>query len=88
MPPYSTQNGTATSAIGTPESPDDRPTRDGRSSHIDFASTDYNTDNVIQESLRNELNKDVTLLIIAHRLQTIMDVDKIVSLVHLLRNRY
>ena len=40
--------------------------------------TDYETDTVIQTSLRKELKKDTTLLIVAHRLQTIMDADKIV----------
>ena len=40
---------------------------------------DYETDEVIQKSLREELGNDVTLLTIAHRLQTIMDADKIVS---------
>lgn len=39
---------------------------------------DYETDSIIQSSLRTELGKDVTLLTIAHRLQTIMDADKIV----------
>lgn len=39
---------------------------------------DYETDTIIQESLRQEVAKDVTLLTIAHRLQTIMDSDKIV----------
>ena len=43
------------------------------------ANLDYETDSVIQESLRRELDKGVTLLTIAHRLQTIMDADKIVS---------
>ena len=42
--------------------------------------TDYETDEVIQKSLREELGNDVTLLTIAHRLQTIMDADKIVRL--------
>jgi ABC-type transport system involved in Fe-S cluster assembly fused permease/ATPase subunit len=42
---------------------------------------DYETDGVIQESLRTELRKDVTVITIAHRLQTIMDSDKIVSAV-------
>jgi ABC-type transport system involved in Fe-S cluster assembly fused permease/ATPase subunit len=42
---------------------------------------DYETDSVIQESLRTELRKDVTVITIAHRLQTIMDSDKIVSAV-------
>ena len=41
--------------------------------------TDYETDTIIQTSLRTELGKDVTLLTVAHRLQTIMDSDKIVS---------
>lgn len=42
------------------------------------SAIDYKTDAIIQESLRNELKKDVTVLTIAHRLQTIMDADKIV----------
>ena len=37
------------------------------------------TDNIIQTSLREQLKGDVTLITIAHRLQTIMDADKIVS---------
>ena len=41
--------------------------------------TDYATDSIIQRSLRSELKSDVTLMTIAHRLQTIMDSDKIVS---------
>lgn len=40
------------------------------------SAIDYQTDAVIQSSLRNEF-KDVTLLTIAHRLQTIMDADRI-----------
>ena len=40
---------------------------------------DYATDTIIQNSLRHELNSDVTLITVAHRLQTIMDSDKIVS---------
>lgn len=39
---------------------------------------DYATDTVIQKSLRSELGGDVTILTVAHRLQTIMDSDKIV----------
>ncbi len=39
---------------------------------------DYETDAVIQESLRKELKSDVTVITIAHRLQTIMDSDKVV----------
>ena len=41
---------------------------------------DYSTDAIIQSSLRNELKGDVTLITIAHRLQTIMDSDKIVCI--------
>lgn len=41
---------------------------------------DYETDAVIQESLRHELKNDVTVITVAHRLQTIMDSDKVVSL--------
>lgn len=40
---------------------------------------DYKTDTVIQTTLRNELPSDVTVITVAHRLQTIMDADKIVS---------
>ena len=42
--------------------------------------SDYETDTIIQTSLRTELGKDVTLLTVAHRLQTIMDSDKIMVL--------
>ena len=41
-------------------------------------AVDYETDAVIQESLRKELKSDVTVITVAHRLQTIMDADKIV----------
>ncbi|KAH7913221.1 hypothetical protein BJ138DRAFT_1059515 [Hygrophoropsis aurantiaca] len=43
------------------------------------SAIDYKTDTLIQSSLRNEL-RDVTQLIVAHRLQTIMDADKIMVL--------
>jgi ABC-type multidrug transport system fused ATPase/permease subunit len=49
--------------------------------HAKFSPLDYKTDAVIQSSLRRELGSDVTLLTVAHRLQTIMDADKIVSLI-------
>ncbi|KAJ7818271.1 hypothetical protein B0H13DRAFT_1922358 [Mycena leptocephala] len=48
-------------------------------SKILIPDKDYKTDAVIQESLRIEVNNDTTLLIIAHRLQIIMDADKIVE---------
>ncbi|KAH9829684.1 uncharacterized protein C8Q71DRAFT_887948 [Rhodofomes roseus] len=44
------------------------------------SAIDYATDAVIQSSLRQELDTGVTLLIVAHRLQTIMDADKIMVL--------
>ena len=43
---------------------------------------DYKTDSIIQSSLRNELMSDATLITVAHRLQTIMDSDKIVCRDH------
>ncbi|KAI0819311.1 multidrug resistance-associated ABC transporter [Trametes gibbosa] len=42
--------------------------------------TDYATDAIIQNSLREELGRDVTVLTIAHRLQSIMDADRIMVL--------
>ncbi|GLB36501.1 putative atp-binding cassette [Lyophyllum shimeji] len=44
------------------------------------SAIDYKTDSIIQSSLRQELRGDVTLITIAHRLQTIMDADKIMVL--------
>ncbi|PCH35585.1 hypothetical protein WOLCODRAFT_107550 [Wolfiporia cocos MD-104 SS10] len=44
------------------------------------SAIDYATDAVIQTSLRRELDNGVTVLTIAHRLQTIMDSDKIMVL--------
>ncbi|TDL28857.1 P-loop containing nucleoside triphosphate hydrolase protein [Rickenella mellea] len=44
------------------------------------SAIDYATDTIIQTSLRNELKGDVTLITVAHRLQTIMDADKIMVL--------
>jgi len=44
------------------------------------SAIDYETDTVIQSSLRHELASDVTMITIAHRLQTIMDADKIMVL--------
>ncbi|KAK0487292.1 P-loop containing nucleoside triphosphate hydrolase protein [Armillaria novae-zelandiae] len=43
------------------------------------SAIDYKTDAVIQKTLREEL-KDITLITVAHRLQTIMDFDKIMVL--------
>lgn len=40
---------------------------------------DHKTDTTIQSSLRHELGRDTTIITIAHRLQTIMGADKIVS---------
>lgn len=44
------------------------------------AAIDYDTDTAIQNTLRTEFSKDTTLLTIAHRLQTIVDYDKIMVL--------
>ncbi|KAH9851409.1 multidrug resistance-associated ABC transporter [Lenzites betulinus] len=44
------------------------------------SAIDYATDAVIQNSLREELGRDVTVLTIAHRLQSIMDADRIMFL--------
>ncbi|KAJ7581129.1 P-loop containing nucleoside triphosphate hydrolase protein [Mycena floridula] len=44
------------------------------------SAIDYKTDAIIQKSLRTELRDDVTVITIAHRLQTIMDADKILVL--------
>ncbi|PSS08858.1 hypothetical protein PHLCEN_2v3473 [Hermanssonia centrifuga] len=44
------------------------------------SAIDYETDSVIQTSLRSELSNDVTVITVAHRLQTIMDSDKIMVL--------
>lgn len=43
-------------------------------------NTDYATDVAIQKTLRTEFSRDTTILTIAHRLQTIIDYDKIVRL--------
>jgi ABC-type transport system involved in cytochrome bd biosynthesis fused ATPase/permease subunit len=47
------------------------------------SAIDHETDNIIQNTLRRELGSDVTVLTIAHRLQTIIDADKIVSVLAL-----
>ncbi|KAJ6479415.1 hypothetical protein C8R47DRAFT_1322641 [Mycena vitilis] len=44
------------------------------------SAIDYKTDSIIQNSLRHELRGDVSLITVAHRLQTIMDADKIMVL--------
>jgi len=44
------------------------------------SAIDHKTDAVIQSSLRHELGNDVTVITVAHRLQTIMDADKIMVL--------
>ncbi|KIK69543.1 hypothetical protein GYMLUDRAFT_236056 [Collybiopsis luxurians FD-317 M1] len=47
------------------------------------SAIDYKTDNIIQQSLRNEYLErggDTTIITIAHRLQTVMDMDRIMVL--------
>ncbi|KAJ7700269.1 hypothetical protein B0H16DRAFT_1642910 [Mycena metata] len=51
-----------------------------RKSKILILDEDYKTDSIIQTSLRQELQGDVSLITVAHRLQTIMDADKIMVL--------
>ncbi|KAJ7167899.1 P-loop containing nucleoside triphosphate hydrolase protein [Mycena filopes] len=56
--------------------------RDSKLLILDEATSaiDYKTDSVIQTSLRTELKSDVTVITVAHRLQTILDSDKIMVL--------
>ncbi|PSR81762.1 hypothetical protein PHLCEN_2v6271 [Hermanssonia centrifuga] len=56
--------------------------RDSKLLVLDEATSaiDYETDAIIQSSLRSELKSDVTVITVAHRLQTIMDSDKIMVL--------
>ncbi|KAG6872989.1 hypothetical protein C0995_004365 [Termitomyces sp. Mi166 len=51
-----------------------------RDSKLLILDEDYKTDAVIQASLRTKLSKDVTVITVAHRLQTIMDTDRIMVL--------
>ncbi|KAF5313867.1 hypothetical protein D9619_013092 [Psilocybe cf. subviscida] len=44
------------------------------------SAIDHETDSIIQASLRHELGSDVTVLTVAHRLQTIMDADRVMVL--------
>ncbi|KLO18951.1 P-loop containing nucleoside triphosphate hydrolase protein [Schizopora paradoxa] len=44
------------------------------------AAIDYATDAAIQKALRTEFDKGTTLITVAHRLQTVMDYDKIMVL--------
>ncbi|KAH9059060.1 hypothetical protein EDB87DRAFT_1675205 [Lactarius vividus] len=51
-----------------------------RGSKLLILDEDHKTDTIIQTSLRNELRRDVTLITVAHRLQTIIDADKVMVL--------
>ncbi|KAH9984900.1 hypothetical protein BJV77DRAFT_1035217 [Russula vinacea] len=51
-----------------------------RGSKLLILDEDYKTDTIIQTCLRNELKGDVTLITVAHRLQTIIDADKVMVL--------
>ncbi|KAF8515056.1 P-loop containing nucleoside triphosphate hydrolase protein [Hysterangium stoloniferum] len=51
----------------------------GRNLSVATSAIDYATDSIIQNTLRKAL-KDVTLITVAHRLQMIMDADKIMVL--------
>ncbi|KAJ6531013.1 P-loop containing nucleoside triphosphate hydrolase protein [Mycena sp. CBHHK59/15] len=48
-----------------------------RKSKILILDEDYKPDSIIQTSLRQELQGDVSLITVVHRLQTIMDANKI-----------
>jgi len=56
--------------------------RDSKLLILDEATSaiDYKTDIIIQASLSTELKPDVTVITVAHRLQTILDSDKIMVL--------
>ncbi|KAF8904793.1 hypothetical protein CPB84DRAFT_1772829 [Gymnopilus junonius] len=51
-----------------------------RGSKLLILDEDYKTDALIQTTLRQKLPSDVTVITVAHRLQTIMDADKIMVL--------
>lgn len=51
---------------------------DGFVSDVTVRALDYKTDAIIQTTLRHKLGRDVTVITVAHRLQTIMDANKIV----------
>ncbi|KAF9560869.1 multidrug resistance-associated ABC transporter [Agrocybe pediades] len=44
------------------------------------SAIDYKTDAIIQNTLRSQLDSGVTIITVAHRLQTIMDADRVMSL--------
>ncbi|KAH9169370.1 P-loop containing nucleoside triphosphate hydrolase protein [Lactarius sanguifluus] len=50
-----------------------------RGSKLLILDEDYKTDAIIQTYLRSELKGDVTVITVAHRLQTIIDADKVVE---------
>ncbi|KAJ7460660.1 hypothetical protein FB451DRAFT_1353280 [Mycena latifolia] len=51
-----------------------------RKSKLLILDEDYKSDTIIQTSLRKELRGDVSVIIVAHRLQTVMDLQKIMVL--------
>lgn len=65
----------ATSAIGIPLS-----ISISASILMCFLYLDHNTDTIIQTSLRHELAAGVSVITVAHRLETIMDSDRIIVL--------
>ncbi|KAJ7642249.1 multidrug resistance-associated ABC transporter [Roridomyces roridus] len=50
-----------------------------RKSKVLILDEDYKTDAIIQKTLRTEVSKDTTLLIIAHRLQLVLDSGRLVE---------
>ena len=61
------------------QSVSDSPNRACSTLSSNTSTQDYETDAIIQNSLRKEGAKDVSVITIAHRLHTVMDSDKIVS---------
>ena len=50
------------------------------------SSIDFKSDQLIQKTIKKNFNKNCTILTIAHRLQTIIDSDKILVLDNLKNN--
>ncbi len=55
-------------------------TREGREANRKQAAVDVETDALLQSTLRSSMFQDRTIITIAHRINTILDSDKIVVL--------
>ncbi|KAI3621916.1 hypothetical protein WG66_015615 [Moniliophthora roreri] len=58
---------------------DDRPSRGSQTLDADSAELHHRTDAFIQDIFRRELSGDATVITIAHRLEMIMDADRVVE---------